>query len=375
MRIAFDARPLSTRMTGIGRYLTGLLGGFRALDEVEGIWLWSPRRIETGREIAEDPRVRCLTQDGWKGNLWLQLVLPRLLERHRPDLFHASLFLPPFAARVPCIVNVYDLTVYRHPESMEDRNRWFLRLLLPWAVRRAERVVTLSESMRREIESRWPHVAGKVAVVPGAPTLFSGSPVARSAAGGADRILARLGVRRPYLLCVGTLEPRKNIARLLAAFDLLRKTGGGDHQLVLVGQAGWGMRGILGAMEACQAREAVRWIGYVEDEVLAVLYRNAEVFVYPSLYEGFGLPPLEAMAAGTCVVSSGGGSLAECLGDAAVGFDPLDPHSIASALGRVLRDADLRREYARKGKERAAGYGWDRSARMMLEVYRDHTGG
>ncbi|MBM3301826.1 MAG: glycosyltransferase family 4 protein [Deltaproteobacteria bacterium] len=167
------------------------------------------------------------------------------------------------------------------------------------------------------------------------------------------------------------MEPRKNIGRMLEAYSLLRRMGGRDLQMVLVGPPGWGLRQIRRSLERSDIRPYVKWLGYVPDEDLAVLYKHAELFLYLSLYEGFGFPPLEAMAAGTCVVAAHRGSLPECLGDAAALVDPLDTNSIATTLHQLIQKDDLRQEYVQKGYLQSRRFSWERSAGKTVELYRE----
>jgi glycosyltransferase involved in cell wall biosynthesis len=371
MQVAYDARPLIERGTGIGRYVRCLLEALLGFDEMREFLLCSPRQIAAGDALSRDARVRELVQKGWKGNVWLQAVVPFLLKRHRPDLFHGTLFLHPLLSGHPSIVNIYDLTVYRYPETMEARNKWPLKLLLPRAVSRAKRIVTLSEFTKKEIAERWPEASGKIDVVPGAPYLSLDVPSGTSSEEDSEKVLEKYGVRRPYLLYVGTMEPRKNVVRLLKAFELLNRMGEKGVQLVLVGHEGWGLDEVREAWESSPVKSSIQYIGYVPDEVLGHFYRQAELFVFLSLYEGFGLPPLEAMAAGTCVVASDRASLPECLGDAGVRVDPLNVEAVAEAVFRLLRDADLRRDHADRGLGRAKEFSWRKSAEKTLSVYKE----
>ncbi len=373
MQVAYDARPLIEQGTGIGRYVRCLLEALLGFEEMREFLLCSPREIATGDVLARDPRVRELVQKGWKGNVWLQLVVPFLLQRYKPDLFHGTLFLPPLFARRPSVVNIYDLTVYSYPGTMEARNKWPLKMLLPQAVSRVDRIITLSEFTKQEIGERWPSAMHKIEVVPGAPYLSFDALSGVSSEADSEKVLARYGVRSPYLLYVGTMEPRKNIVRLLKAFELLNEMGERGTQLVLVGHEGWGLREVRRAWESSPVRSSIRYIGYVPDAVLGLFYRHADLFVYLSLYEGFGLPPLEAMAAGTCVVASDRASLPECLGEAGVLVDPFDVEAVAGILFRLLRDAGLRRDYVQKGLQRAKRYSWQKSAAKTLAVYREFS--
>ena len=371
MRIAYDARPLIERGTGIGRYVRCCLEALLAYEEVQEILLCSPRQIAKGEALSRDRRVRELIHRGWKGNVWLQMVVPFLLEKCKADLFHGTLFLPTLLARCPTVVNIYDLTVYRYPGTMEARNKWPLKILLPRAVSRADRIITLSEFTKREIEERWPHASHKIVVVPGAPYLSVGELSGVSSFSDPGEILARYGVRCPYLLYVGTMDPRKNIVRMLKSFEFLSRMGEREMQFVLVGHEGWAFSEVRRAWESSPFRSAIRYIGYVPDEVLGVFYRHADLFLYLSSYEGFGLPPLEAMAAGTCVVASNQASLPECLGEAAVLADSLEPEAVAGVLFRLLQDEDLRKEYVERGLQRVTRYSWQRSAEKTLAVYRE----
>ncbi len=371
MRVAYDARPLIEQGTGIGRYVRCLLEALLEFEEMQELLLCSPREIHKGSLLGRDPRVRELVQKGWKGNVWLQVVVPFLLGRHRPDLFHGTLFLPSILARGPSVANIYDLTVYRYPETMEARNKWPLKMLLPLAVSRADRIVTLSEFTKREIGERWPDAMSKIEVIPGAPYLSSGAQPCGASGEEADKTLERYGIRRPYLLYVGTMEPRKNVVQLLKAFELVDAMGVKDTQLVLVGHEGWGLREVRRAWESSPVGSSIRYLGYVPDEDLGLLYRCADLFVYLSLYEGFGLPPVEAMAAGTCVVASDRASLPESLGEAAVLVDPTDVEAVAGSIFQCLRDEDMRMERVEKGLQQSESYSWHKSAEKTLALYKE----
>jgi glycosyltransferase involved in cell wall biosynthesis len=372
MRVAYDARPLTVPRTGIGRYVHGILDALLARPELEQILLCSPREVKTGEALARDPRVKRLIQKGWKGNIWLQAVLPFFLEKQGIDLFHATLFLLPLLYRCRAVINLYDLTVYRYPQSMEWKNRWILRAFLPRSVNIARKIVTLSDFTRREIECRWPESQGKVVVIPGAPSLGSDAPPGNPVCGAdADRILRRYGVQRPYILYVGTVEPRKNIGKMLDAYCHLRKMGVKSHQMVLAGPPGWGLREILRSMERSDVRPYLKWLGYVPDGDLVVLYEQAELFLYLSFYEGFGFPPLEAMASGTCVVAANRGSMPECLGNAAVLVDPFNTNSIAENMVMLIKHEEMRMEYVQRGYEHCTRFSWEKSADKTLGLYRE----
>jgi glycosyltransferase involved in cell wall biosynthesis len=269
------------------------------------------------------------------------------------DLVHATNFvLPVLPDDVPGVVTVHDLSFLRD-DTFPGGER--LQDLVPWSVDRAARVLTPSHAVGKEVTERYGLEPDKVrAIHEGvAPIFFSAAPLA-------DSTLAGMGISRPYALAVGTLEPRKNLARLLEAWTLAR----GDLEgwtLVIAGPPGWGP----GLPEV----PGVVLHGWVGDETLPGLLAAAELFCYPSLYEGFGLPPLEAMAASTPVLAGDYSAAREVLGDAAVFVDPLNSEDIAVQLGALVADEDLRMRLVRAGRARAAGFSWARAAQETLKAY------
>jgi glycosyltransferase involved in cell wall biosynthesis len=314
MRVGIDVSPLVQTRAGTARYLRALLDR----NEYEQIGFQGSTRLAT---IVRDA-------------VWYPLVLPRKAKERAVGVLHCPTFRAPFSTAMPLVVTVLDLAVLRHPGMFNQWSRRYSRLAVPRVVQAAAAVITISEFTKSEV----------VEVLGTAPEKVHAIPIAVEAPFTPEGPSAE----GDYVLSVGTLEPRKNLARVV---DAAQRAGA---ELRVVGAEGWGGVKVDG------------WVGRVSDEELAALYRGARCVVYPSLYEGFGLPVLEAMACGTPVVTSRGGATEEVAGDAAVLVDPLDTSAIAAGIEDALgRRGDLRV----KGLERAKAFSWDRVARETWAVY------
>jgi glycosyltransferase involved in cell wall biosynthesis len=281
------------------------------------------------------------------------------------DVFHANHLMVPAPRRTATLVSVYDLTPLRFPEFHLASNRFTARQLRRWTDR-ADRVIVNSQATSQDLQDLAGVDATRIRVVPlGVRACFRKLPVEEDAGG----LLRELGLDRDYILAVGALEPRKNLPRLLKAFHILRENYRIPHVLALAGPAGWSSDGILEAIRELRLEQAVRVTGFVEDRILNILYNRASVLVYPTLYEGFGLPPLEAMAAGCPVAVSNSSSIPEVVGDAGLYFDPEKPEEIASAVYRILDSPELRRRLVQSGLQRAQDFAWQKSAERVLAVY------
>ena len=318
MLVGLDISPLEQTRAGTARYVTNL-------DAHADVELLRLRRGGTGRAATV-----------YRDAVWYPIVLPRLARRHRLDVLHCPTFRGPLRRlSCPLVVTVHDLAVFRHPEAFNTWTRNYSRRCVPHVVRAAERVIAVSEFTKRELVDLFGTPEEKITVVPnGVDELF----VPEGPAADGD-----------YVLSVGTLEPRKNLARVEEA---VRRLG---IELRVVGQPGWGRV------------DAPGWIGRVSDDELARLYRGARCVVYPSLYEGFGLPIAEAMACGTPVVTSAGGATEETAGGAAV---LVDAHDVAAIAAGIEEAAERRDELRPLGLERARAFSWEAAARSTVDVYR-----
>jgi len=298
--------------------------------------------------------------------LWEQLVQPWALWRRGIDLLHAMAFVGPLASPCPLVVTIFDLSFLRYPQAFRLGNWLYLRLFTRVSARRARRIIAISKHTKADI-THWLGVPPEriEVVYCGVEERFHSLP--------AEEVLAfrrKKGLPEQFLLHVGTLEPRKNLSLLLRAYARLRAAGGNPPPLILAGARGWMCEGLFSQVEELGLGDSVHFPGYVRPEELPLWYNAATCFVYPSLYEGFGLPPLEAMACGTPVLSSNAASLPEVVGDAGLLLDPVDEEAWAHELARVLSRPELQRELAERGLDRARRFNWRRAAEETVQVYR-----
>jgi glycosyltransferase involved in cell wall biosynthesis len=366
-RIGIDYTAAITQGAGIGRYVRGLIGALLALDHDNHYSLFaaSPAPLP-----ATPFRVRRVPfHDIWLMRIWhrARLPLPAELITGRVDLFHSPDFtLPPTLPGIPTVLTVHDLSFVRDPDSADDRLRTYLNRVVPRSVRRATHVLADSEATRQDLISLWDTPPDKVTVIYcGVEPHFR--PVTEPAGLAAVRARYDLGAG-PYIFSVGTLQPRKNYRRLVQAFAPLVARHP-DLSLVIAGGRGWKDEDILAEPERLGLGNRVRFPGFVADDDLPALLSAAELFAYPSLYEGFGIPILEAMACGTPVIASDRSSLPEVTGDAGLQVDPLDVTALTAGLERLLTDHEVRTDLIRRGRERAAQFTWPAAARRLLAVY------
>jgi glycosyltransferase involved in cell wall biosynthesis len=370
MRVGLDLTALRPQRTGVDAYLCGLHRGLVAdLDGLELVVFVN--REDVGEFPDEHPGLSVVagSSRSRRSRLWFQQVrLPLAARELRLDVVHSPAFLIPlWRGRARHVVTVYDLTILTMPEHHDRLHRSFaFRRALVTSIRRAHRICVPTDAVAVELAALLPESADRVRVVrPGlAPGLAPSSAPAAAAA------TQRLGLRRPFVLYVGTLEPRKNLRRLVAAFKRLLAAGA-EEDLVLAGRLGWDCENLLADLADPELSARVHRLNYVPAEDLAALYSAARLFVYPSLAEGFGFPPLEAMACGVPVVASRDAALSENLGDAAELVDATDTAALAAAIARVLADPELAAELRRRGLRNAARFSWAETARATVSCYRE----
>jgi len=359
MRIGFEQTGLELDATGTARTIRRLARELAAHETVELVTLAQPGRPRAG--------ARGRIARGLRRELsYLPLELSRRAARLGVEVLHCPVGLAPVRSQVPVAITVHDVMALEHPEWFTRGNRLQQRLLLGPAARSAAVVLTPSEFSRHRAIERLGLDPERVRVTPwGVDEVFS--PDERS-----DEALARLGVRGRYLLTVGALRPRKNLEGALVAFEQL--AGHDDLELVVAGGRGWDDAELLDRLRHSPAAGRIRLTGRVSDADLAELYRGAECFLFPSRYEGFGLPPLEAMACGAPVVSSDRTSMPEVVGDAAVLVHPDDADGLVAAVESVLASPERRAELSERGRRRAAAFTWERCARLTVDAYRSVLG-
>jgi glycosyltransferase involved in cell wall biosynthesis len=366
--LGFDATTVRGNKTGVGYYTSRLLDRLTRVDgernPIDQLLVLSNRPID----VDPVPRSRIVTEGRFPLRaVWMQTVLPLLLSKIRPDLCHFTNFLGPRFADVPYVVTFHDMTLELLPGCHTWKKRALTRSLTPEIARRARLIITPSESARRDVSRLFGIPEGKIRAIPHAP---DDSFRPRRDRESVRAIEKRYGVRPPYLLYVGTLEPRKNLARAMTAFSRIASRFP-EHRFYLAGDLGWQSKDLLRTLGELPHRERVRRLGYVAEDDLPALYSNAELFVYPSLYEGFGFPVVEAMACGVPVLTSDTSSLVEIAEGAALLVDPLDLDALTEAMERGLEDSRARERLSRAGMARALSFSWERSTRETLAVYEE----
>jgi glycosyltransferase involved in cell wall biosynthesis len=364
MIVGYDATTLDGRMSGVGYYTARLmesLANGAGAGALERLVVLSNRSVE----VPAGPRVAVYTRGRFGvRSIWMQLLLPGILRQLRPDLVHFTNYLAPLASRVPYVVSFHDMTLSMFPQHHTLKKRLLTASLLPLVARRARLILTPSESTRRDVVRLLGVAAERVRVIP-----YAAAPSFRRAAEGPERLADLFGLAPPYFLYVGTLEPRKNLARALRAFARAFPEGAGPR-FVLVGERGWKYEEILREAARPELAGRVHFLGYVAEELLPLLYTHATALVYPSLYEGFGLPVVEAMACGTPVLTSRSSSLAEVAAEAALLVDPADETALCEAMRALAQDADLRGRLAASGLGRAREFSWQRTGTETVAAYR-----
>jgi len=373
MRIGIDAHAIGAQQGGNETYIRSLI---KSLAEIDGenrytIYLANARAAAQWRDEFTNQY----------GNFSVRLLPPPTpLVRvpvflayelfSRPvDVLHVQYTAPPFC-RIPVVATIHDLAFERMPETFTRRGSFQLKLTVRRTAKKAARIVTVSEYSRQDLLSIYRLPPEKVVVTyNGVESRFTPRP---SVPNEAEEIRGRFGISRDFLLAVGSLQPRKNLVRLIRAYAKLRSEREGfTQQLVIVGRKLWLTHEIFDEVKRQRWGDDVILTGYVADEDLPALYRAARAFVYPSLFEGFGLPPLEAMACGTPVVTSGVSSLPEVTGGAALLIDPTDEQALANALIEVVNDERLRAELREKGIARAKQFTWRDAAEKTLKLYQE----
>ena len=364
MRIGIDARKLHD--FGIGTYIRNLLRQLARLDrDTEYVVFGRPDDRETLASLGAN--FRPVPETAGNYSLAEQIKIPLAVRREGVTLFHAPHYVLPPLVTCRSVVTIHDCIHLMFPGYLPSRTALFYaRASISLAARRATRVLTVSESSKRDI-LRFVNVQPeKIDVIYNSYDERFGVEPTEDAMG---RVRERYQLDDQFVLYAGNVKPHKNLERLIEAFHLVRNRGLDHLKLVLIGDDISKYTALRRAVHRHQLHKYVRFLGYLPEDTLAVMYRLAGVFVFPSLYEGFGLPPLEAMASGTPVVTSSVSSLPEVAGDAAVLVDPYDAHAIADGIHSVLTDARRRDELKRLGLARAKQFSWESSVRRVREIY------
>ena len=365
MRIAIDVRKFHD--FGIGTYIRNLVHQLSRIDqETEYVLICRPQDLPRIR--IPGPNFRAVVEPAKPYSISEQVRIPMTLLREHIDLFHAPHYVLPPAIHCRSVVTIHDCIHLMFPQYLPGRlAHGYAKLQLWTAAHRSDHILTVSEASKLDILRRFRIPADKVTVVYNAiDARLAREPADEEV----DRVIARYQLRDPFALYVGNIKPHKNLERLIEAFHQLRQESAFEAlKLVIIGDEISKYQGLRRAVHVHKLHKHVRFFGFVPLDTLAVLYQLASVFVFPSLYEGFGLPPLEAMYFGTPVVTSNVSSLPEVVGDAAMLVDPYSAESIADGMRRVLTDEHLRAFLRERGMARAREYSWEQSVRQIRDVY------
>jgi glycosyltransferase involved in cell wall biosynthesis len=371
MRIGLDGLPLAGPKTGVGHYTFELACGLARAAPADQFELIAPEPIlssagDTPHRLPANLRATHV-KSSWLRRKWWAVGLPLHLKRVSFDLFHGTNYDVPLWGRRPVVVTIHDLSLLLHPATHPEHLVRRARPRLPLMVRAAGMIITGTQSVKREIGEHLRVRPEKIAVTPYAPRriFHPASP---------DQIIEtkrRLKIEDDFLLFVGTIEPRKNLITLIRALDEILRATSLAPQLVIAGNKGWLTDDLFAYIKSAHLEDRLRFTGYVSDDDLRALYSSCRVSVYPSLYEGFGLPPLEAMACGAPVIASRIPSIMETVGTAACLIAPTDFRALAESIIRLFECDGARRRLSSAGLERAAKFSWEETARLTLDVYHE----
>lgn len=357
MRIGINASLLAAgggyRQTGVSRYISELI------EALEGQFSREDELVIFGKHLsgaACKPLLRIL---------WEQSILPLAAMSRRVDVFHGPLNVLPLGVRGPAVVTVHDLAFLRYPDQLPGMRRAYMIAATRFSVGAADRVIAVSDQTAADLVQWLAIPEDRIAVIPEAPS----RRIERLTGTSLDDFRMRAGLDRPYVLAVGTLEPRKNLPFLLRAFAAAADQI--PHDLVLVGPEGWMTREFHQTLSELNLGDRVRLTGFVCDRDLGGWYSGADLFVFPSLYEGFGLPVVEAMTCGVPLLVSNASCLPGVVGDAGILVSPTDQRAWSDALVTLLTDRSLTDRLRQRSLARAERFSWDRTARETMRVYRD----
>lgn len=373
MRILIDAHLSDEKTTGIGRYLAELLYALLSIDQrneyiiltYSGISSTHPFRIFEAPNLLKIPV-------NLHGLDWRQHFLtPKIIKEVKPDVYHHPHFDLPSFHNVPSVVTIHDLKYIRHPEFFKERSvlkQFYMKRMMRRSLKRTKKVIAVSKSTRDDIISVFDTPIDKVSVV--YHGVNSNHQRTNTKADG-SKLLEKYKVKGRFILFVGEKRPHKNLVHLIEAFDIFNKRTKGAYQLVAVGKSYANYSEPLDKVKDLSLAKSVIFTEYISNDELRLFYQTADVLVLPSLYEGFGLPVLEAMNYGTPVIASNLTSLPEIVGEAGILVHPFNIQEIAAALEKVITNDNISEELKRKGIERAKSFTWEKTARQTLEIYRE----
>ena len=368
MKIGFDARFITKQKRGIGKYSFNLLSNLLRIDNKNKYILYLEKSSDRSC-LPANGELELRNIGNGHSTLWEQYFLPQQIKRDKLDLFHSPGNIPPILCKTKRVVTLHD-TIMFQPE-MSRGSGWYdfyLRKALSYSIGRVNRIITISNNSKKDIIKLFPRVEQKVEVIyEGVEERFE--PLRDE--GKMEPILKRYGVNKPFILHFGSNDPRKNTLKVIKVYHRLAKEQNIPHQLVLLGFRQEKKTPIDFYLKKNDLTERVISISFLSENDLPNFYQGANFLLYPSLYEGFGFPPLEAMACGTPVIVSNVSSIPEIVGEAAILVNPIDESEMYKACTEVLDNRNKRRELIRKGFKRVKDFSWEKTASLTLEVYEE----
>jgi len=372
MKIAIDLTSIPKQMTGVGKYAQSLVKSLAEYDKKNHYWIFIKgnqcKNFNPNKENFHIIYLSNILHNIPIRILWEQLVLPLYLYREKIDILHSIHYTTSLLAPCKCVITFHDMTFYLFPDKHTHVKRAFYRSFIPLSIKKANRLIAVSENTKSDIQKIFNISLPKIDVI--YETINSIYHILKDI-DTISQIKKKYKIQGKFILYVGTLEPRKNIPRLIQAYHRLIIENKIKHQLVIAGKKGWSYQEIFNTFKSlsCNIKKNVIFTGYVPEEELPLLYNAANLFVYPSLYEGFGIPPLEAMACGVPVIVSNVSSLPEVVGNAGILVDPYNIEELCQAIYKIIAKEDLREILKKEGFQRVREFSRKKLAKKMLEIY------
>jgi len=358
--VAIDVSSLNLTGAGTTTYLVELMNSIESFDR--GIVF---NKYDYRHFFSRDNRILRKVDTVLREIIWQQFLLPSYAKNSKVDILHVPAMISPLKCRVPVVLTIHDTYVIRSPLSFPVWQRTIANSLLPACIERADKLLAVSHFTKREILELYPRIPeSKIEVT----WLGVHQRFRVMGEGPKEEARTTYNLDKPFILSVSTIEPRKNLKLLINAYANIKDCI--DHDLVLTGVYGWKSKDLYSMVRDFGLLDRVKFTGYVPQHILPLLYNLADLFVYPSLYEGFGLPPLEAMACGCPVITSNVASLPEVVGDAALTFNPLSVDALACSIEQLLKDSGKRNSLKTKGMDRAKQFTWERCAHATVDAYK-----
>lgn len=370
MLIGWNTSLLQKNLSGVGNYIEKILIEFGKTKLKDNLILFGAKNDYDYSKINLEDRTllsnRIISKNKISRIIWEQSILPMKSSEKNIEILHCPAHVSPLVSSKKIILTIHDLAFKLLPKTFKLPNRIYLNNIVPVSIKKADKIIAVSKNTKKDIIEQYNIPSDKITVI------YNGINNDYKVIDKSDiinKIKKKYNLSNEFILYLGTLEPRKNITNLIKAYSLYKSKLNNEIKLVIAGGKGWLYEDVFSLVEEKQLEEDVVFTGYVDEEDIVPLYNAATLFVYPSLYEGFGLPPLEAMACGTPVITSNVSSLPEVVGDAAITVDPHNINKLSQAINRILDNENLQNEMIQKGIERSKKFTWEKTARETIKIY------